>query len=142
MIRPGWYLVVYDIANSNRLKKVHRVLKNNGIPIQKSVFFVNGNETEISNIMDIIAGKMILTEDDLRAYPIISPENVWTNGTNPLALCPIADSKPLKTKLKHKIKNEIIRISTMLSKIYQRNKDKIYWKSTRINWDRKHDLII
>jgi len=107
MLRDAWYLVTYDIANPRRLKKVHKILKNYGVAAQKSVFFVRGDEGEMENFMDYVATKMILTEDDLRAYPIEDPEFVWTNGTNPLAGS-IADTRQVHNKkpvnLKKKIK--------------------------------------
>jgi CRISPR-associated endonuclease Cas2 len=108
MIREGWYLIVYDIADPKRLKRVHGVMKKEGIAAQKSVFFVRGNINEISHIMNTVAKKMILTEDDLRAYPIKNPENVWTNATNPLASNPIWSSKPMKTSLKFIIRKQIM----------------------------------
>jgi CRISPR-associated protein Cas2 len=89
MKRKGWYLVTYDIANHKRLAKVHRVLKKEGIPAQKSVFFVFATEKQVNDILDRVAKEMRLSEDDLRAYPVTQPENVWTNKTNPLSEFPI-----------------------------------------------------
>ncbi|MBX3630284.1 MAG: CRISPR-associated endonuclease Cas2 [Nitrosomonas sp.] len=34
------YLIAYDIADSKRLARVHRVLKQQGLPVQFSVFMV------------------------------------------------------------------------------------------------------
>lgn len=89
MIHKGWYLVVYDIANKKRLAKVHRFLKKQGIAAQKSVFFVLGTEKQIDGLLDRIAKVMMLKEDDLRAYPVTNPKDVWTSGPNPLGDIPI-----------------------------------------------------
>ncbi len=43
--------------------------------------------------MDNIAAVMNAREDDLRAYPITRPGEVWTNGPNPLADFPLIDLK-------------------------------------------------
>jgi len=119
MIRDGWYLIVYDIADPKRLKRVHAMIKKEGIAVQKSVFFVNGNAHEISQLMHTVAKKMILTQDDLRAYPITNPANVWTNATNPLAVCPVWTSKPLKTRLKIRIQKQIMDFWHRLKTIHQ-----------------------
>lgn len=96
MERKGWYLVAYDIANPSRLKKVHKHLKKNGIAAQKSVFFVRGTESRVNILLNEIETVMDRKEDDLRAYPIINPKEVWVFGPNPLADYPVVDfdSKP------------------------------------------------
>jgi len=89
MQRKGWYLVAYDIACPRRLVKVHRLLKREGIAAQKSLFLVNGAEYEIEALMDRIAKVMASKMDDLRAYPISNPSELWTNTENPLAGLPL-----------------------------------------------------
>ncbi|KPA15873.1 CRISPR-associated protein Cas2 [Candidatus Magnetomorum sp. HK-1] len=85
MIRNGWYIIAYDISDNKRLKRVHRKLKNEAIAVQKSVFIARGSEHDINYLMDKISLFMDDSKDDLRAYPIVDPKSVWTNGTNPLA---------------------------------------------------------
>jgi CRISPR-associated endonuclease Cas2 len=80
--------MAYDIADPKRLAKIHRLMKKEGIAAQKSVFFIRGTEKDINTLMDRIAKVMKLGEDDLRAYPITKPADVWTNGPNPLAEIP------------------------------------------------------
>lgn len=80
MARPGWYMVCYDIADPRRLGQVHRLLKKNGISPQRSVFFIQSKEKDMDRLLDNIALKMVLKEDDLRAYPVESPKKVWTTG--------------------------------------------------------------
>ena len=53
--------------------------------MQKSVFIARGSEADINYLMDQITLSMNTSEDDLRAYPIVDPKSLWTNGTNPLA---------------------------------------------------------
>ena len=78
-------MIAYDIANQKRLQKIHRRLKKKGIAVQKSVFFTRGTENDINELLDYIGMFMKYSEDDLRAYPIINPTSIWTNGTNPIA---------------------------------------------------------
>jgi CRISPR-associated endonuclease Cas2 len=80
MKRSGWYMIVYDIADPKRLGKVHRMMKKNGLPVQKSVFFYHGNEQSTHILLDKICAAMDPDADDLRAYPIIAPDFVWTTG--------------------------------------------------------------
>lgn len=100
-------MVAYDIADASRLVKIFRLLKKEGLAIQKSLFFVHGNEDHVNKLLDRIASLMKSREDDLRAYPITHPKEVWTNGPNPLADFPVvyfgeAIKKHKKKDLKRK----------------------------------------
>lgn len=116
MKRKNWYIVAYDISNPKRLAKIHRMLRKNGISAQKSVFFVKGTESDINKLLDQIASFMVLREDDLRAYPIIHPEKVWTSGPNPLADFPIVEfgngkkNEPKQRKSKFKRLTDIYKV--------------------------------
>ena len=92
MARPGWYMVAYDIANPKRLGKIHRLLKKRGLAVQKSVFLVNGDEKSMNRLLDQLAGIMNLKQDDIRAYPITHPKEVWTTG-GPLETFPLIISR-------------------------------------------------
>ncbi|MDM8538414.1 CRISPR-associated endonuclease Cas2 [Desulfobacterales bacterium HSG17] len=132
MKRTAWYMIAYDIADPKRLAKIHRQIKKKGIAAQKSVFFIKGNENEIENIMDRIGKLMKPAEDDLRAYPITRPADVWTNGPNPLAEIPTIYfgsekriTMPTKKKPKVKGKNSrwLKNIFTLISKPDSRNRE-------------------
>lgn len=80
MARKGWYMICYDISQPKRLGRLHRLMKKKGIPVQKSVFFVHRREPDLKTLLKEI-GKIIKpAEDDIRAYPVESPEKVWTTG--------------------------------------------------------------
>lgn len=80
MSRTGWYMLCYDIADNRRLGKVHRIMKKHGIAAQRSVFFVQGTEKEMNQLLDLIGRELKHKEDDIRAYPVESPKKVWTTG--------------------------------------------------------------
>jgi CRISPR-associated endonuclease Cas2 len=86
MHRPGWYLVAYDIRDPKRLRRVHRHLRRRGLAAQRSVFFVRRSERDLSRLLDELAELMHTRKDDLRAYPVRSPEHVWLQGGEPRAL--------------------------------------------------------
>lgn len=80
MARPGWYMFCYDIADPKRLGKVHRLMKKNGLAVQRSIFFIQGTELQMKALMGDL-GKLIKPKyDDIRAYPVKSPDKVWTTG--------------------------------------------------------------
>jgi len=89
MHRNGWYLVAYDIACPRRLAKIHRLIKREGIAVQKSVFLFNGTQRDIDTFLDRLADCIVPKEDDLKAYPIKRPGDLWTAGPNPLAGIPL-----------------------------------------------------
>ena len=111
MKRKGWYLVAYDIANPSRLSKIHRKLKSEGLAVQKSLFLVQGTEFRINQLLDHIASLMTLRKDDLRAYPIMHPSKIWTNGLNPMADFPAlhfgTKKKNFKSKTRKKQKKSL-----------------------------------
>jgi len=80
MNREGWYMVCYDIANQGRLVRVHRIMKKKGIAAQKSVFFVQYTEKNMKKLLGELSGVIKKDEDDIRAYPVESPQKVWTTG--------------------------------------------------------------
>lgn len=92
MARPGWYMVAYDIASPKRLGKIHRLLKKRGLAVQKSIFLVNGDEKSLNRLLDQLADIMNLKQDDIRAYPITHPKEVWTTG-GPLETFPLIISR-------------------------------------------------
>lgn len=57
-----WNLVVYDVRDDKRLRRVHRVCSSWGRPVQLSVFRVRGTARELARLEHELA--KILTEGD------------------------------------------------------------------------------
>lgn len=78
---PARWLVTYDIVEPRNLARVFKLLKKNGIPVQYSVFLVQGSAAQIGSLMVQIAKLIDTKADDVRAYRL--PENGWkvTLGT-------------------------------------------------------------
>ena len=108
MARSGWYMVCYDISHPKRLGRLHRIMKKNGIAVQKSVFFVQRNEPEMKQFLGKLNKVINNREDDIRAYPVESPQKVWTTGgileSYPLIM-PGTSKKSLKLNQKKKKKS-------------------------------------
>ena len=69
------WLVTYDIVEPRNLARVFKLLKKNGIPVQYSVFQVQGSAAQIGSLMVRIAKLIDAKADDVRAYRL--PENGW-----------------------------------------------------------------
>jgi CRISPR-associated protein Cas2 len=86
----GKYLVCYDIAAPNRLARVYRFMKEQGLHLQLSVFLCSLNWPELSEIKAKLNDLIDEAEDDVRIYPLPAgativalgrgdrvPEGVW-----------------------------------------------------------------
>lgn len=80
MAKPGWYMVCYDIADPRRLGKVHRLMKKRGLSVQKSIFFIQKDEKGMKTLLNELGRLISDKKDDIRAYPVESPQKVWTTG--------------------------------------------------------------
>ena len=72
MSKARWQLVCYDIADPKRLRRVHKFLKEEGIPLQYSVFLVRTTPTERQALLEKLQQFIDERQDDLRIYPISS----------------------------------------------------------------------
>lgn len=68
--RPRLCLVCYDIADPRRLGKVHRHLREQGLPLQYSVFSVRLSQRQQAALLAELAGLIDADEDDVRLYPL------------------------------------------------------------------------
>ena len=80
-----WYLLAYDIRDPRRLRRVHYYLRKRALAAQQSVFFVHATEAELKETLDGVAQRIHRHLDDVRAYPISSPAEVWLAGQSPVA---------------------------------------------------------
>ncbi len=88
MAEPAWYLLAYDIREPRRLKRVHRSLRSEGVPMQRSVFFVRARPRDIKRILDAVEKLIHRRQDDVRVYPIGHPSRVWLHGYNAFGAAP------------------------------------------------------
>lgn len=64
------YLIAYDISDSRRLQRVHRLLKSRAIAMQKSVFIAVLNEADREELTAAIEALIDQKADDVRLYPL------------------------------------------------------------------------
>ena len=65
------YLVCYDICDAKRLRRVHRLIRDWGIPIQFSVFEVEVNFDQFEKLQANLVGLMNLEEDKVMFYRLV-----------------------------------------------------------------------
>ena len=64
------HLVCYDIADPERLVKVHRTVRRWGMPLQYSVFLVPAAPRAIADLLAELGALIDHREDDIRIYPL------------------------------------------------------------------------
>lgn len=64
------FLLAYDIADPERLGKVHRTVKRQGMPLQYSVFLVPATAAGIDALLGDLAGIIEPRADDIRVYTL------------------------------------------------------------------------
>jgi CRISPR-associated protein Cas2 len=75
------WLVAYDIRAPRRLRRVHRLLRKEGVPAQYSVFTVEANDPQIVLLLAKLRALIDESSDDLRAYHLPATCPVWSLGT-------------------------------------------------------------
>jgi CRISPR-associated protein Cas2 len=64
------YLICYDVSDSRRLRKVHRLIRDYARPLQYSVFITELSVTDITELWDKLVILIDPTEDRLHLLPL------------------------------------------------------------------------
>ncbi len=70
--QPQLYRVCYDITDPKRLMRIHRFLRNEGLPVQYSVFTAQLTIRELKRVVNGLSLRMDPRTDDARVYPLPS----------------------------------------------------------------------
>lgn len=83
------WLVAYDIREPRRLRRVHKLLRKQGLAAQYSVFTVEADDIAIAVLLDAVSAAIDLQQDDVRAYHLPTSCPVWRLGSQqwPDGLC-------------------------------------------------------
>ncbi len=68
--QPRLCLVCYDIADPRRLLRVHRYLRETGLPVQYSVFAIRLTPRQLALLLQDLNRRIEPREDDVRIYPL------------------------------------------------------------------------
>ncbi len=63
-------LICYDIACPKRLARVHRLVSQQALCIQYSVYYWHASQRELSLLLKALEARMDPREDDIRIYPL------------------------------------------------------------------------
>jgi CRISPR-associated protein Cas2 len=69
------YLLAYDIREPRRLRRVHRVAKDFGEPLQYSLFVCDLTRVELSRLKGSLLEEMKTTEDSVSIFDLGPPSS-------------------------------------------------------------------
>ncbi|MCX9157924.1 CRISPR-associated endonuclease Cas2 [Niveibacterium sp. 24ML] len=78
------WLIAYDISQPRRLRQVHRLMREEGIPVQYSAFILTASDRQLDHLLADLRELIDPTCDDVRAYHIPQRCAVWSLGRNSL----------------------------------------------------------
>lgn len=81
---PRNWLIAYDISDPRRLRRVHRFLSSQAVPVQYSVFATRSAPMKAGLIRASLAEIIDEGEDDVRIYPVPEPANLAVFGKKAL----------------------------------------------------------
>ncbi|MGY4878191.1 CRISPR-associated endonuclease Cas2 [Vreelandella aquamarina] len=84
MSDPQWQLIVYDIRDIKRLRKVHSLLKRCAFALQASVFAWHGTPRQLQQLKSELASIIDPKVDDVRGYPLLAEHDIIWWGKKPL----------------------------------------------------------
>ena len=80
MTQKRWYLIAYDIRERRRLQRVHGYLKKRAWMMQRSVYLMNCDRATLQEMETELRRIAEARSDDIRLYPISSPQALWEAG--------------------------------------------------------------
>lgn len=82
--QPRNWLIAYDIADPRRLRRVHRFLTSQAVPVQYSVFATRAAPMKTGLIRAGLAEIIDERDDDVRIYPVPEPADLTVFGRKAL----------------------------------------------------------
>ena len=81
-----WHILAYDVREEKRLRKLHYFLRKRALPLQRSVFLLHCSAADLAEILNGVRERTHLREDDVRLYPVHSPQSIWAAGQQQAAI--------------------------------------------------------
>lgn len=82
--KPMPHILAYDIANPKRLQRVHRIVRDYGIPLQYSVFILHLSRRMLLQLLEELRAEIDERKDDIRVYPVARKPRLIHLGRNSL----------------------------------------------------------
>jgi CRISPR-associated protein Cas2 len=78
-------LLCYDIKDPKRLQRVHKCAKKVGMPLQYSVFYLEMNNADVTQLLNQLSRLIDVTQDDIKIYAISRFDDIEFLGASLLA---------------------------------------------------------
>ena len=62
------FLICYDICDPKRLRRVHKTIRDVGLPVQFSVFLANLKQSELDTLVETLTQLIDASEDKVNFY--------------------------------------------------------------------------
>ena len=62
------FLICYDICDPKRLRRVHKTIRDVGLPVQFSVFLANLKQGELDTLVETLSRLIDASEDKINFY--------------------------------------------------------------------------
>jgi CRISPR-associated protein Cas2 len=62
------FLICYDICDPKRLRRVHKAIRDVGLPVQFSVFLANLKQSELDTLVETLTHLIDASEDKVNFY--------------------------------------------------------------------------
>ncbi len=76
------YLICYDIRDSKRLQRVHKVVIGFAHPVQRSVYFALLTKLDLKQLLSLLSEIIDENTDDIRIYPAPALNQAEMLGAN------------------------------------------------------------
>lgn len=93
-------LLCYDIRDPKRLQRVHNCVKKVGLALQYSVFYLEMNNADVTQLLNRLSKIIDGSRDDIRVYAISRFEDIALLGASLLAdgIQVFTDGEPILKK--------------------------------------------
>jgi len=82
--KTRFHILSYDIGDPKRLQRVHRRVRESGVPLQYSVFLVPASTPVLEELLSDLDEIIDPTEDDIRVYPLPTIVDAYRYGRQEL----------------------------------------------------------
>ena len=79
------FLICYDICDPKRLRRVHKAVRDVGIPVQFSVFLADLKQVELDALIETLSRFIEASEDKVNFYHLTTSKAEICLGLSPLS---------------------------------------------------------
>ncbi|MDQ6951755.1 MAG: CRISPR-associated endonuclease Cas2 [Mariprofundales bacterium] len=84
-------LICYDIANPKRLQRLHRLISQQAVMVQYSVYYAEKNSKELATLAALVRAHIDPRQDDVRIYRLPSNPDIALLGIQASPCLPVLE---------------------------------------------------